>query len=183
MKKSSVFTKRDFYFSIVLSCLIGVFVTFLVLSLFLNVYNSDSYFYNFRGLFFSGYNGELDCYEEHILNSLIKKGVVVSPEFYLSQISDFYEMVITIITAFLGVSLVAGFLYVKSMSKIEILDNIHEAFQTSIVANNLTTAVEENIEFYLGEKNFDKINDNIENLEARVRFIERALDKYDYKIE
>ncbi len=103
------------------------------------------------------------------------KATAVGPV-YLSEITTFYERVITILFGVIGFLLVFSFLYVHLTSKIQAEDMARDALKTEsfgiILTNRIATGADEFIEMYSG----------IPELENRIEFLEEQVNSQSYEL-
>ncbi len=103
------------------------------------------------------------------------KATAVGPV-YLSEITAFYERVITILSITIGIILVLSFAYVHLTSKIQAEDMASDALKTEsfgiILKNRIATGADEFIEMYSG----------IPELEKRIEFLVNQANKQSYEL-
>ena len=100
----------------------------------------------------------------------------VGPEFYLSEITDFYEIVIIILSTVIFIILVISFVYVHLTSKIQAEDMARDALETKsfqiILKHLIATGADEFI------NRFSEIPD----LEKRIEFLEEQANIQGYEL-
>lgn len=121
----------------------------------------------------------------------IEKKAKVGIDFYLCEITDFYESLITILFSTIGITLVIGFFYVYNASrkraddmarnaldedsfKIKLKEQIKDAVAKIRSDNNLPEMVEE-LEYTLNQISAKKIID-------RIDFLEKNITKSSYPV-
>ena len=101
---------------------------------------------------------------------------IVGPEFYLSEITAFYERIITILFGVLGFLLVFSFLYVHLTSRRQAEEMARDALETKsfqiILKNMIVTRAEEFIEMYSG----------IPELQKRIEFLGEQVNVEGYEL-
>ena len=136
-------------------------------------------------------NSENDVKLRKASDDGIETKAKVGVDFYLCEITDFYESLITILFSTIGITLFIGFLYVYNASKrraddmarnaldegsfkIKLDDQIDKAVAMKFTDNNLPEMVEE-IEYTLNQIGEEKII-------KRIKFLENEITKSSYPI-
>jgi hypothetical protein len=95
---------------------------------------------------------------------------------YLSEITGFYERIITFLFGVIGVLLVVSFLYVHFTSKIQAEDMARDALKTEsfdiTLTHKIATGANEFIEMYSG----------IPELEKRIDFLDKQANRQSYEL-
>jgi len=116
-------------------------------------------------------------------NVIIEQGKTVGPEFYLSEISDFYEIVIIILSTAIFVILGLVFFYSMRISEDQAKEIVIEAIEKKSFDNRLKKMIDER---FIDLKNKGDIADictELENIGERIDFIENVITKRSYKSE
>lgn len=108
-----------------------------------------------------------------------KTGVVktVGPEFYLCEITAFYQQIITILFGVIAILLALSFAYVYFTSKKQAEEMARDALEEKsfniILQNMIAKGADEFIDRYSG----------IPDLEARIEFLEEQINKQGYEFD
>lgn len=101
----------------------------------------------------------------------------VSSDVYLCEMTDFYELMITLLLSVIGIILVVSFLYIHRTSRLQAEEMAALALESKsfkIILNNMIAkGADEFIEMYSG----------IPNLEKRVDFLEVLINKQGYELD
>lgn len=104
------------------------------------------------------------------------------PEFYLNQITSFYQQLITILLSVIGILLVVSFLYFNFTSRIQAADMAHEALQAEPFKIALKDAVNKRFtKFKNTDPDFGTILDKQSEFEERIIVLEKALYVKSYE--
>ncbi len=107
---------------------------------------------------------------------------ISSAEFYLCEISDFYESLITVLYSTIGILLVVSFIYVYTRSRSHAEEMAREALKEEAFLIALKDKIQRS---FTALKNEGEIADLIEktsDLNERIEFLEKAITKQSYEI-
>lgn len=103
----------------------------------------------------------------------------------LSTITDFYTNIIVVLTAFIGILSVVGFLYIKNISNKEVIKTVDEVIVGEYFQSHLEKRIKEEVKKHI--ENDSDLSDIVEkytklrDLSSRIEFLEKAVQN-DSKI-
>jgi len=99
---------------------------------------------------------------------------------YLSEITAFYERVITILSIIIGIILVLSFAYVHLTSKIQAQDIACEALESESFKISLKERTREHFAENLKQSDIASIGEGFEDIGERVAFLEEQINIQGY---
>lgn len=102
-----------------------------------------------------------------------------SGKVYLSEITNFYQFVITILFAVIGVILVVNFLYLHHISKTQAEEMAREALKGKSFEITLGSTIAKVVETTIEGTEIP----NVEGLEDRVKWLEEQMNIQSYEVE
>lgn len=106
----------------------------------------------------------------------------VGPEFYLSEITTFYERVITILFGIIGVLLVFSFVYVHLTSKKQAEDMAREALDYESFRIVLAQKIDDRFTESKNTGDIGDIFEKQEELDKRIEFLEEQANIQGYEL-
>ncbi len=104
----------------------------------------------------------------------------ISPEVYLCEITDFYEMVIIILFSAIFVILTVSFVYLQLTSKIQAQDMACAALESESFKITLKERIREKFAENLKESDIASIFEEFQGIGERVDFLEHQINIQDY---
>ncbi len=104
----------------------------------------------------------------------------IGAEFYLSEITDFYEIVIIILFSMIFVILGLGFLYSMHISKSGARDMVDMALKDPSFDEKLNRIISDRFTASKNEGDIADICTELENIGERIDFIEHVITKRSY---
>ena len=102
--------------------------------------------------------------------------------FYIGEITDFYELIITLLLSVIGVLLVISFVYVHFTSKKQAEEFAHEAVQSRSFNIVLADIVNKKITDFKNSDELMEIYAKLPDIEERLIAVEKEIDKEGYDL-
>lgn len=115
-----------------------------------------------------------------VINANEKKNL--SSEFYLCEISDFYESLITVLYSTIGILLVVSFIYVYTRSKSHAEEIAREALQEEAFQITLKDKIQKSFNELKNEGEIADLIESMSGLSDRIDFLEKAVTEKSYEI-
>ncbi len=119
-----------------------------------------------KGVLFGLDDESMQVGEYELLKSLIRSDSVFTPGELISEVSAFYERVITVLTTLLGVLGVVAYMYVKSVSEDNAFKVVKQAVDARFNGHEHSDELSQKMERFVDEKLSDTVHDKMEGLEA-----------------
>lgn len=113
-------------------------------------------------------------------NVIIEQGKTVGPEFYLSEISDFYEIVIIILSTAIFVILGLVFFYSMRISEDQAKEIVMEAIEKKSFDNRLKKMIDERFIESKNKGDIAGILEGLEEIDERIKFLEEQINIQSY---
>lgn len=152
---------------------LGVFLLSYVLS-----DKTSDLFLASEGILFSIDNEKMAVGESELLKSMIKNDAIFTPGQLMSEVSSFYERVITILTTLLGVMGIVAYMYVKSVSEDIALKVVRQAVDNRFNGHEHRDEISDKLSRFVDEKLEGAVADKMAGLEA----LQGDLEQYTAKI-
>lgn len=133
-------------------------------------------------MFFCGHRTALHLFNFNEMAGIQQKigqNGPLAPDMLLSTITDFYTNIIVILTAFIGILSIVGFLYIKNISNKEVIQSVNDIVSGAHFKAYLKNIIEESVEKHIEDDS--DLSDIIEkyaalaNLKERIEFLEKAV--------
>lgn len=104
-------------------------------------------------------------------------------QFYLSQVTSFYQQIITLLLGLIGVILVISFLYLHFTSNIKAEEMAHNALESSSFQIRMQQVVDKKFAELKSSGDFADLFDKVANLEERTEFLEKQTNEKSYELK
>jgi hypothetical protein len=104
----------------------------------------------------------------------------VGPEFYLCEITTFYERVITILSIIIGLILGLNFLYIHHTSRKQAEDMARDALKDESFRISLDDLIKKRFTEARDQGPISEIFEVLDELDGRIRFLEKAITEKSY---
>lgn len=102
--------------------------------------------------------------------------------FYIGEITDFYEIIITLLLGVIGTLLVVGFMYIHFTSKKQAEELAHEAVQSKSFDIILTDIVNKKITDFKNSDELMEIYSKLPDFAERLKAVEKEIDEESYDV-
>ncbi|WP_440255266.1 hypothetical protein [Candidatus Avelusimicrobium sp.] len=133
-------------------------------------------------MFFCGHKTALHLFNFNEFSGIqqeIGHNGILMPDMLLSTITDFYTNIIVILTAFIGILSIVGFLYIKNISNKEVVQAVNDVVAGEHFKAYLKSIIKEAVEKHIEDDS--DLSDIVEkyaalaNLKERIEFLEKAV--------
>lgn len=104
-------------------------------------------------------------------------------EFYLSQITSFYQQIITLLSVIIGIILIISFLYLHFTSRMKAEEMAHNALEAKSFQIILGTSIDKKfVELKNEGGDISDLYEKVRDLEERAAFLEKQLNEKSYTL-
>ena len=126
---------------------------------------------------------KLSSKEQQFLSNLLINNKIHTQEFMFERIISFYELLITYLIAFLGIGGILTFLYIRLSHRIDIREEISNAFISDYVKQLMSAELGKLINKEKEEGDLKIQADAMQLINERLDFVEKAVNNFDNKQE